>query len=74
MTRHTFSLAPSGAEAPLAAATAQVLDELQLYGHHLTTTADPRPLPNFALDAAIAACSTLSPSRSSCPREPIFPI
>jgi hypothetical protein len=57
MTRHTLTSAASEAEASQACATAQVLDELQLYGHHLSDDEpDPRPLPEAsALEATVAA-------------------
>ena len=56
MTRHSLTLSPS-VETAQACATAQVLDELQLYGHHLhDDEPDPRPLPEAsALEATIAA-------------------
>jgi len=57
MTRHTHSLTASDAEPCQASSTAHVLDQLQLYGHHLhDDEPDPRPLPvASALDAAVAA-------------------
>jgi hypothetical protein len=57
MTSHTSSLPASGAEAIHASATAQVLDELQLFGLHLNADEpDPRPLPEAsALAAAVAS-------------------
>jgi YspA, cpYpsA-related SLOG family len=57
MTSHTSSLAAPDAGSIHASTTAQVLEELQLYGHHLNDDEpDPRPLPEAsALEAAIAA-------------------
>ena len=57
MTRRPHTFAASETEASQACATAQVLDELQLYGHHLhDDEPDPRPLPEAAaLEAAVAA-------------------
>lgn len=54
MTRHSLSLSRS-VEATEACATAQVLDELQLYGHHLhDDDPDPSPLPEASALKATA--------------------
>jgi hypothetical protein len=55
MTRIPHTSAPS-AQASQACATAQVLDELQLYGYHLNDDEpDPRPLPEAsALESLVA--------------------
>ena len=57
MTRHTHTSAASDTELAQACSTAQVLEELQLHGHHLhDDEPDPRPLPEAAaLEATIAA-------------------
>jgi hypothetical protein len=57
MSHHASASAASAAEAIHATATAQVLEELQLYGYHPTQDdPDPRPLPEAsALEAAVGA-------------------
>jgi hypothetical protein len=71
--RHTSTFTASGSEA---CSTAQVLDELQLYGFHPgQDEADPRPLPETsALEATVAALfETLSEPLIDTRLEPDVP-
>ena len=77
MTRHTHTLAASDPELSQGCSTAQVLDELQLYGHHLHDDAlDPRPLPEAsALESTVAALfETLAEPLIDTRLEPDLPI